>query len=336
MIDCTQIILIVIAIIIIFIIIIFLCTDLDLNLLEIILSDDSILIDKFDKIEYDDTLPTNRLRITSLSPFRLYRRYNTLDFDKINKTNTPLIIIKPSMLKTFVDYYLPLLKTKAILIFTDSMYFSSCNTVYNYRDFMSNPNIKHTFAENWWNKKGSPFDINKLTYLPIGPEGKISLSGKEKDLVELSKSTEQSVNKPLKVLSNAHLSQYRRPASGHYNQRNEYHNVLKNNTLVDFWSKGKPNGETWKEHRKYAFEISPTGNGLDCHRFYEAILLNTIPIVKDGPLTPLYKQFGCVIVKDWNEITLENLQKWKYNVLDKQLVTFGYWKNKILGKQLAI
>ena len=53
---------------------------------------------------------------------------------------------------------------------------------------------------------------------------------------------------------------------------------------------------TWKKHKNYAFELSPSGNGLDCHRTYEAIILNTIPIVRSNTLDPIYKEHDLPVV----------------------------------------
>lgn len=60
------------------------------------------------------------------------------------------------------------------------------------------------------------------------------------------------------------------------------------------------------------FSISPFGRGPDCHRTWELLALNCIPIVKSSPLDNIYKQFDMpvVIVNDWDEITTDNLKKW--------------------------
>lgn len=56
--------------------------------------------------------------------------------------------------------------------------------------------------------------------------------------------------------------------------------------------------------RRYMFVASPDGNGLDCHRTWEAMYLGCVPIVEDNPMTRYFKSIGLplVIVKDWNEI----------------------------------
>ena len=53
---------------------------------------------------------------------------------------------------------------------------------------------------------------------------------------------------------------------------------------------------------KYKWIISPHGNGLDCHRTYEAIALGCIPIVKTSTLDILYKDMPIIIVDNWSQI----------------------------------
>lgn len=59
------------------------------------------------------------------------------------------------------------------------------------------------------------------------------------------------------------------------------------------------------------FVLSPSGLGEDTHRFYEAIFLDAIPIVKRTftAFDKLYNFFPCLIVNNWNEITEDFLLK---------------------------
>jgi hypothetical protein len=77
---------------------------------------------------------------------------------------------------------------------------------------------------------------------------------------------------------------------------------------------------------KSLYTLSPRGAGEDCHRFYEAIYLDSIPIVKrtNTVFDKLYNVFPCLIVNDWNEVTEEHLTEKKDECLQK-LVMF---KNK--------
>lgn len=90
---------------------------------------------------------------------------------------------------------------------------------------------------------------------------------------------------------------------------------------------------TWKNQSQFAFVISPFGNGLDCHRTWEALCLGCIPIIKTSPLDELYHNLPVLIVKDWAEITAEKLQQvhteMSARTFDLKSLTLAYWMEKI-------
>jgi hypothetical protein len=57
------------------------------------------------------------------------------------------------------------------------------------------------------------------------------------------------------------------------------------------------------------FIVSPRGNGVDCCRVWESLLVGTIPILKSSPLDPLYQDLPVLIVNDWTEVTEEFLEQ---------------------------
>jgi hypothetical protein len=73
---------------------------------------------------------------------------------------------------------------------------------------------------------------------------------------------------------------------------------------------------------KSHYVLSPSGFGEATHRFFEAIALNTIPIVKktNTAFDKLYYSiYPCLVVNDWSEVTecflLENLELMKNKML---------------------
>lgn len=67
----------------------------------------------------------------------------------------------------------------------------------------------------------------------------------------------------------------------------------------------------WALYARYPFVLSLKGNGLDCHRTWEALYLGSIVITLTSPLDALYVDLPVVILKDWKEILDEkNLQRW--------------------------
>ena len=61
-------------------------------------------------------------------------------------------------------------------------------------------------------------------------------------------------------------------------------------------------------HEDVAFELSPFGNGVECFRTWEALLLHTVPIVFHSPVDALYAGLPVCIVDRVEDITVERLQ----------------------------
>jgi hypothetical protein len=92
--------------------------------------------------------------------------------------------------------------------------------------------------------------------------------------------------------------------------------------------------DTWKTQTEYAFVISPHGNGLDCHRTWEALALGCIPIVKTSALDPMYEGLPVKIVNDWHDITHELLDQTQKEYAERtdwkmEKLTLVYWMNQI-------
>lgn len=106
-------------------------------------------------------------------------------------------------------------------------------------------------------------------------------------------------------------------------------------------SKSTINGNNFDEYldalNKSIFCICPEGNGIDTHRFWEALYMGCIPVVEDCINLKFYKDVPMLLcgnlldlnqsdfVKQHYEL-IYNLGGWDYTVLD-----FDYWRNKILA-----
>lgn len=92
-------------------------------------------------------------------------------------------------------------------------------------------------------------------------------------------------------------------------------NNIKNQTL-------KPE-DYFKSLPNYKFVISPEGNGIDCHRHYEALLAGCIPIVEHNDhIKQKYKGLPILYTTDYSEITTEYLEK-KYEEMINQTYDFS-------------
>lgn len=92
----------------------------------------------------------------------------------------------------------------------------------------------------------------------------------------------------------------------------------------------------WFRRTGYSFTVSPHGNGLDCHRTWEDLVLGCIPIVKTSPIDYLYDGLPVAIVKDWDEITRDKLFYWLEifgepltNPAYRERLTNEYWIKKM-------
>lgn len=88
--------------------------------------------------------------------------------------------------------------------------------------------------------------------------------------------------------------------------------------------------EYFKSLPQYKFVISPEGNGIDCHRHYEALMAGCIPIVEDSEL--VRKKYGnapILYTRDYSEINETYLAQ-KYEEMlktewDFSKLFIGYW-----------
>ena len=89
----------------------------------------------------------------------------------------------------------------------------------------------------------------------------------------------------------------------------------------------------WSHMIQYSFVVSPHGNGLDCHRTWEALALGCIPIVKSSDIDPLFDDLPVWIVKDWSDVTAEAMKQtvevFKTRQFKYEKLTVAYWKNII-------
>lgn len=79
----------------------------------------------------------------------------------------------------------------------------------------------------------------------------------------------------------------------------------------------KPHEQYLLDLRKSKFVLSPRGNGLDCHRTWEALYMGAIPVVPSTTIDSVYADLPVIIVQDWSVLTEDYLNK-KWIELSKQ------------------
>jgi hypothetical protein len=93
----------------------------------------------------------------------------------------------------------------------------------------------------------------------------------------------------------------------------------------------------WRNMIKYAFVMSPHGNGLDCHRTWEALCLGCIPIVKRSGIDELFENLPVWIVDSWSEVTEENMKRkineFRERTFEYRKLELAYWRARIYGEE---
>lgn len=91
---------------------------------------------------------------------------------------------------------------------------------------------------------------------------------------------------------------------------------------IPFLNKIQPM-DNFERLRRYEFCICPEGNGIDTHRFWEALYLHCVPVVIKNPLVEIIKNttnLPMIILNSWDEFKMDSLPN--YNHLDFSGVNF--------------
>ncbi|CAF3798450.1 unnamed protein product [Rotaria socialis] len=93
--------------------------------------------------------------------------------------------------------------------------------------------------------------------------------------------------------------------------------------------------QIYKRNRHYPFWISPLGNGIDCHRTWEALYLDIIPIVWNSTLNSLYENLPVLIINNHTELTESFLRDQLHRIATKKISSLnssastGYYYEKL-------
>ena len=255
----------------------------------------------------------------------------TIDYSKIKEGS--VVYIHGSAIPEF-SKNLNKLQHKIILVSGDSdesipdMVFDTDD---DFKNFIESDKIIHWFSQN-----------ATITQIPIGLDyhtlansskhswGSRQLpSEQEEILMNLKKNSVSFENREIKCYSNFHFNMS--SSKFGYDRSDAINKIDKE--LMFYEPSQISRTESWKNQIKYAFVVSPHGNGLDCHRTWEALVLGCIPIVKTSPLDSLFDNLPVLIVNDWSDITRELLEKTVFKFSNGQFnydkLHLKYWMNII-------
>ena len=248
----------------------------------------------------------------------------------------PTIYVQSSSLGDFVAFHLPTIPGRFVLItgLSDAPIDPQLPA---YRPLFDSPKLVQAYAQN------GCCTHSKLTILPIGIDyhtgmqptlfgmGKVVFHQGSQPSPEEQDAQLRRISKGLK-----HFSQRIPSCFSNFDDKCESRKLAHKEVSQDL-VRNVPTGtdrmKTWEEQGKHAFVISPIGNGLDCHRTWEALALGCIAIVDRTPISPVFEDLPVLIVDRWSEVTRERLDKTLIEFGERSFnmdkLTLKYWKDKI-------
>lgn len=138
---------------------------------------------------------------------------------------------------------------------------------------------------------------DRIFHLPIG----IGNSQWKHGDIELIMEIRQNISKDRFIFFNFNIDTNR-------NKRLVCYNEIEKKG-IPFLNRFGNQQEYLQELSKYQFAICPEGHGPDCHRIYECLYLNVIPIMIRNNLTDYLSQyFQIVVLEKWSDLDVQNIK----------------------------
>lgn len=253
----------------------------------------------------------------------IYDEDKKCSFSELNSwkfSEIPIVFVSTFLLTEFREKVFEKLSTQIILITHNSD--TNIMETSEFIDLLNDEKLVHWYAQNCL------IQHNKITPLPIGLENRYRHNaGALRDYK--SKKMQQSKKFP-KILFGFSL---------HTNPKKRvpcYLSLAKKDNSVEITN--APNAHIYRKILcKYMFVASPEGNGLDCHRTWEAMYFNVIPIVERNYMTEFFSKLNLPIwiIDSFDELTKYTSDELSHKYKDiisksnKEALFFDYWKKNI-------
>ena len=127
---------------------------------------------------------------------------------------------------------------------------------------------------------------------------------------------------------------------GHYVNRKKYMDFARENcTVCDYCTGILPVSALWRNYGEYKYILSPWGNGMDCGRSWEILILGAVPVLEYFAGAYGYEQAGLstVLVREPEDLNPQNVSNWsRYtHAQDANKLTFDYWTARMFHETFA-
>ena len=190
---------------------------------------------------------------------------------------------------------------------------------YNFANYLDDPKLIAWFAQN------IDYAHPKLIPIPIGIANNCHAHGRVKIFSEATKNLISHDTRSEKIYLNIRVG-------NNAPERQPVVNYFAGKPFA-FFATLKPSAQYLEEMKSYRYVINPPGNGIDCHRTWEALLLGCIPIMKHSILDGMLENLPVIFVHDWHEVTEQYLElkfeELKEKSFNLSKIYFQYWKDLI-------
>ncbi|MDR3645996.1 MAG: hypothetical protein P4L22_00460 [Candidatus Babeliales bacterium] len=240
----------------------------------------------------------------------------------VKKGDIVFVRTEPSIenLKFFINILHPQITEPYILITHNG----DDNVPAQFQSYLSDPKLLVWFGQN-----GNLVNHPKFIHIPIGFQNR---HYQNKYIEIINELNQLGLNK-----QKEHLLSLNFDIGTNNTIRKPIYELFKDRSYCYIQGNKKSNYEYLVDVAKSKFIISPHGHGLDCHRTWEALCLNTFPVVKASTLDVLYKDLPVLIVNDWQDVTQEFLEQKYKEMIGRQYKTeklfIKYWADLIMDYQ---
>jgi hypothetical protein len=112
---------------------------------------------------------------------------------------------------------------------------------------------------------------------------------------------------------------------------------LLENNLVFLDTFGVSSKQFHENLSKFLFVASPRGNGIDCHRTWETLIMGSIPIVEKHFMYDTYQNLPIIQIESWSDLLNKSflssyVERYRNNELFNNMeeLIMNYWFHKIL------
>jgi hypothetical protein len=229
-----------------------------------------------------------------------------------NFNESKIIFVYTHFLDFFFEKIFPHVNNEFVLISHNSDHCVSKK----YHEFLISDKIMKWYGQN------IEFENDKLFSLPIGIANSQWGHG---NLDLLDKVRNENNSKDFLVYKNYNLTTYGNRIGI---------NLITNSNGI-YMTPHKSQEDYLRDISKSVFCICPPGNGIDCHRIWECLYLNCIPIVYDHIHYKQFQDLPILLIDDWNAVNLRFLEEaesamtGRYYNLEK--LDLSYWANQIIS-----